>query len=234
MRILTWNLGLSFFYKYYSFFGLALNGQRVKNEYFQSQYLDFFVSKILEIKADICVLQEFYTKEDANVLVLKLKNVYPYHQSVSTWYHKHSILVLSSTPIESEHLSNSGFFLLETNNFSFVPIHLNSFRALKRLEQVKELLKEIENEEVDCIIGDTNFYNFTENNHSLFLGDKKAYSNLSNLFEDATKSLLYTTILHLNFDKVFLRKDIKFKNTTCLHVGKKGMDHYPVYLDLLL
>ena len=233
-RVLNWNLGLAFFYKYWKFFGLKLNGQKVYHEYFQKQYVDFVVSTILEIKPDLCILEEFYKNEDIGLLTSNLKEIYPHFTSIPAWYHKHSILVLSKETIHKEQLNNTLFFRLKTNGLWFIPVHFNSFHSNNRLRQVNSLLEEVKTEPVDFVVGDTNFYNFTKSNFSLFFGDKMAYKKILSDFIDATKTVGHTSRLYMNFDKIFIKKGINFENPQCVYKIKKGMDHYPVYVDLVL
>ncbi len=227
LRILTWNLGLFSWYKYAHYFG-----SKIRHEYFQKSHGNLIEKQIREINPSICVLQEFFTEDDILSLTKRLKDKFPYYEAVSTWYHAHSIVVLSTEPIEKEKLGNSEFFLFQTCNTSFVPVHLNSFRAEKRLKQVKDILSQTEDREVDCILGDTNFWTMGKEDFFVFRKDKLAYRELTDRFIDTTKGIC-TTKVHLNFDKIFFKKDSGASNATCIHKDVSGMDHYPVFLDIV-
>ena len=232
IRIATWNLGLFSWFKYASTFGIKLNGKEVKNEYFQRSQINVIEEVIREINADICVLEELYTEEDIDFIFLKFKDLYPYHTTVNTWYHKHSILMLSKDQMHKSKLGESEFNLIHTERISFIPIHLNSFHARKRLSQVESLLKEARDKRIDCILGDTNLWNYSKKSYFIFNKDKKAYKKLQEYFKDTTKQIGSTSKAGLNFDKIFVRKGLKFENPICIKTNGKGMDHYAVFVDI--
>lgn len=236
MKILTWNLGLSWWCKYAHYFGLEIKGEKIKHEYFQKQHLETIVAKIEEINPTICILQEFYDEKDRLLMISKLGKKYPYNSSLHAWYHQHTIMVFSLDKIKVEQLSETGFYVVKTDSFSLVPIHLHSFSAEKRLKQIKNLLFEIEKsrEKIDCVLGDTNFWCFGKKPYFLFKKDKITYGFLINKFNDATKNINRTVKSFMNFDKIFLLKDMQFKNPTCIQNNEKYMDHFPVFVDLVM
>lgn len=209
--------------KYAHFFGL-----KIKNEYFQKNYANFITNQINEINPDICILKEFYTKEDRQLIISKLKNQYPFNCILNSWYRENSIIIFSKKIIETKILENTSFYNIKINNFTFIPIHLNSFSAQKRLMQIKSFL----NKQTDCILGDTNFWCFGKKHYFLYKKDKIAYKLLSEKFVDTTKNNGNTTKYFLNFDKIFLNQNIKYKKPTCIRKNKKYIDHYPVFVDI--
>jgi endonuclease/exonuclease/phosphatase family metal-dependent hydrolase len=236
MRILTWNLGLYSWFKYGRSSGLKINGEKIKHEYFQKQYLEEIAAEITKIDPDICIFQEFYAETDRQLMIARLNKKYPYSCSISSWYHDHTIMIFSRAKIETKELPKTGFWIVQTNNFSLIPFHLHSFVPGKRLKQIKNLFTELaqSKEKIDCLAGDTNLWHFPERHLFLFQKDKKTYSLLTKKFTDSTKEVGRTTKAFTSFDKIFLAKNIEYKNPTCIRKNGKYMDHYPVFVDIMI
>lgn len=231
IKLLTWNTGLATWYKPRGIFRFTLNGKKVEHEYFQAQYTDFVCDFLKKQDADVCVLQEFHDLKDVELVISKMRNVYPYYATVNTWYHKHSILVLSKDEISKEKFGATEFSVLKTKDFSFIPIHLHSFSAKVRLKQVRSILSE-DIASIGCILGDTNFYAFNKNRTFLFKSDKEAYGEILEKFKDTGKDSSPTTRFNVYFDKIFLKKVMGFKNFASLREAKRGMDHFPILVEL--
>lgn len=233
LRILTWNLGLFSWAKYARYFGIKLNDHKINNEYFQKVHLGLIVENILNINPDICVLQELFLKEDSDLIIERFKNEYKYNTLIDTWYHEHSILILSKNKIDCQRIINSEFYLLKVDNLSFIPIHLNSFYPSKRLSQVNELVKYANENKVGCILGDTNIWCLGKKPYFIFKNDRKAYKKLMGYFTEATQDVGNTIkIFGMNFDKIFLSKNMVSKNAECIKINGQFMDHYPVFIDV--
>lgn len=227
MKILTWNLGLFFYYKYYKHFNFTLNGVDVLNEYFQIQYIDFVIAYLKKEQADICFLQELYSKDECDLLRAGLMGIYSYSEIISTQYHNHSILVLSKSKITTREILATEFSYVESFGKNFIPIHLNSFSPKKRFLQIHKLL-ESSYGKIDFIIGDTNFWSY--NNIFLTKNDKKSYRKLLEQFIDVGSYTKITSKMGLNLDRIFLSKDEKIISVNCPHISQKGMDHFPLVL----
>ena len=153
IRILTWNIGSFSFLKYIKYFGIKYKGQKIIHEYFQSKINGDFISKsIKKIDPDILFLQEFYFSEDTKYIEI-LKN-YPYQKLINTWYHKHSILIASKHKFTI--LEKDKFSIISYGKLNFIPIHLNSYYASKRLKDLITLNKITKNLQNIIILGDTN------------------------------------------------------------------------------
>jgi hypothetical protein len=227
IRILTWNIGSFSFLKYTRYFGMKYKGQKILHEYFQPNINGIFVSKSIEkLNPDVLFLQEFYYPEDVKSIEV-LKN-YPYKKLIHTWYHKHSILIASRYE----------FLITEENNFSivsikdlnFIPVHLNSFYASKRLKDgliLRELSKNIPNL---LILGDTNIW--SKGNRFLFSNDKKTYKIITEYLLDFSKKIFSTSYFGFGLDKIFGSKNIKVTKIESSRVRGDFMDHYPIVIDL--
>ncbi len=227
MKILTWNLGLYSWCKFYKNFNLKLNGEKVEHEYFQKQYANFVADFIKKENPDICFLQEFYTLEDIEILKFLLKDYFVEYKILNSWYHKHSILVLSKSDTNIEEIRDTGFYKIESLNFKFIPVHLNSFSAVKRLDQLKSLEKTFV--DIDCILGDTNFWSYK--NYFLFNRDRIGYKLLiNNNFKYIENDIGYTSKFLLNFDRVFYKNNNSKYSLEVKKVSRKLMDHYPVLI----
>ena len=229
MKVLTWNLGLFFYFKYYKLFNLKLKNQSVFNEYFQFQYINFVVGYIQKENPDICFLQEFYSDNERNELKNRLIATYPYWKTVSTWYHEHSIVICSKAEIDLDEVHNTEFYCVHSFGMSFVPIHLNSFSPRKRLEQIKKLISNI-SFNPDFILGDTNFWSY--GNFFLTASDKKAHKILSGCFVNASGAISHTTKMKLNLDRIYVSNKIRNYSTKCPHISEMGMDHFPLFIEV--
>lgn len=228
LRIYTWNLGLSFFYKYAHYFNIKIHGAPVRHEYFQVSHTKAIRKQILEINPDICVVQEIHDDEDFEKL--ELRNEYPHQTLIDGWYHKHAIGVLSKKPFTEKRLSNIFTQLtLEDTGIHIIPIHLHSFSSKIRNSQIKELLSLVSNKKA-VILGDTNFWS----RHNFFFNknDKKSYKNLTKKFVDSTKYKTPSSKVGFSFDRIFLSRNIELLDAECWQKNETGMDHYPVWVDI--
>jgi endonuclease/exonuclease/phosphatase family metal-dependent hydrolase len=234
MRILTWNIGIFCWYKYAHYLNLKINGEKIKHEGFQKPNLDKILRRIKSINPDVCLLEEIETEEDRQLIISNLKLKFPHYQILDSWYGKKKLIFFSKTTIETKRFGESNFYLLRTNNLNFAPIHFYSFLDPKRrLLEIKTLFKNFEKEKMDCIFGDTNFWVFGKKYFFLFSKDKLGYKLLTEKFNDATKNVGFTCRTLANLDKIFLSKEIKYKNPTCLREKNgKLMDHFPVFVDI--
>lgn len=227
LRICTWNIGCFSFLKYAKYFGVKFKGQKIIHEYFQPKINGNFVSKYIEeINPDIIFLQEFYFPKDTeNIEVLKN---YPYQKLIHAWYHKHCILVASKTEFEIN--ESDTFSKVSCRELNFIPIHLNSFSALKRFQDfliLNEFAKNISNL---IILGDTNIW--SRGNNFLFKNDRKAYKILTQKLEDFSKKLISTSYVGLGLDKVFGSKNIQVTKIESPKIRSYFMDHYPILFDI--
>lgn len=228
LRICTWNIGCFSFLKYAKYFGVQHKGQKIIHEYFQPKINGTFVSNYIEeVNPDIVFLQEFYFPEDTKSIAV-LKN-YSHQKLVHAWYHKHCILIASKKEFKIE--ENKNFSIVSSGEFNFIPIHLNSFSALKRLDDAR-ILNELANTIPNLIIlGDTNIWSRGEK--FVFSNDKKAYKMLTETLSDFSKKIKSTTYLGLGLDKVFGSKNIQAKNIESPRTRSNFMDHYPIVFDIL-
>jgi endonuclease/exonuclease/phosphatase family metal-dependent hydrolase len=227
MKILTWNIGSFFFLKYAKYFGITYKGRRILHEYFQAHLNGYFISNyIKDINPDILFLQEFYLESDVEHIEI-LRN-YPYKKLISTWYHKHSILVASKFEFTTE---EKGYFtILNTKEMNMVPIHLNSFQALKRLNDILILDKITESLSNVLVLGDTNIW--SRGTNFLFKNDRKAYDTITGKLNDFTKDIISTSYIGFGLDKAFGSKSLKVWKTESPKARSHFMDHYPVILEL--
>lgn len=227
IKILTWNIGCFSFLKYAKYFGIKFKNQKIIHEYFQPKINGGFVSKhIEEINPDVIFLQEFYFPEDIESIEI-LKN-YPYQKLVNAWYHEHCILIASKKEFGIKEYKK--FSIVFCEGLNFIPIHLNSFSALKRLDDsliLSEFSKNISNL---IILGDTNIWSRGKN--FIFSNDKKAYKILTEKLTDFSKEIISTTYAGLGLDKVFGSKNIQVKNIESPKIRSHFMDHYPIILDI--
>jgi endonuclease/exonuclease/phosphatase family metal-dependent hydrolase len=227
IRILTWNIGSFSFLKYAKYFGIKYKGHKILNEYFQPNINGVFVSKSIEkLNPDILFLQEFYHPKDVGSIEILKK--YQYKKLIHTWYHKHSILIASKCKFMITEKNN--FSLISMKDLNFIPIHLNSFYALKRLDDcliLRELSKDIPNL---LILGDTNIW--SRGDKFLFCNDKRAYSVITEHLLDFSKKILSTSYFGVGLDKVFVSKSLIIKDIKSPQIRSSYMDHYPIIVDL--
>ncbi len=227
MKILTWNIGSLFFLKYAKYFGFKYRGQKIIREYFQPVLNGEFVSnQIKKLNPDILFLQEFYDANDTKYIEA-LKD-YPYQKLVDTWYHEHAILVASKYELTITESSN--FSIVSCNGINFIPVHLNSFHASKRLEDaiiLDHMVSELPNA---LVLGDTNIW--SRGKMFLFKNDSKAYKTLCQNLLDFSKDIISTSYFGLGLDKVFGSRNLKVLKIESPKIRKDFMDHYPVIFDL--
>jgi len=223
IRILTWNIGSFSFLKYIKYFGIKYKGQKIIHEYFQSKINGDFISKsIKKIDPDILFLQEFYFSEDTKYIEI-LKN-YPYQKLINTWYHKHSILIASKHKFTI--LEKDKFSIISYGKLNFIPIHLNSYYASKRLKDLITLNKITKNLQNIIILGDTNIW--SRGNFFFFKNDKRGYKTITEYLLDFSKEIISTSYFGLEFDKVFGSKNLKISKVESPKIRNHFMDHYPV------
>lgn len=218
-RVMTWNIGSFSFLKFHP---------QYKHEYFQPNLNGKFVSEILGNQSpDIIFLQEVFDKEDLTCIPI-LKD-YPYQKLIPTWYHEHGIACMSKQPIDS--YKKHTFTVIVVNGVSYIPLHLHSFSAQKRLDDIYYLNKLITDIPDLVILGDTNIWQ--RKSIFLFQKDKQAYGEIIKNCIDITKDIISTSILGFSLDKVCTTKNININNAHV--IGKRGkyMDHYPVVFDIL-
>lgn len=227
IKILTWNIGSFSFLKYAKYFGLSYKGKKIQHEYFQSKINGDFVSKFIEKQnPDVLFLQEIYYPEDIKDISV-LKN-YPYTKLIHTWYHKHSILVASKYEFFVSEKDN--FSIILVNGLNLIPVHLNSFSALKRFKDsiiLNKLSKKLSNV---LVLGDTNIW--SRGNKFLFINDKKTYNILTENLSDFSKNILSTSYFGFGLDKVFGSKNLIATNIDSLMIRNHFMDHYPITVDI--
>jgi endonuclease/exonuclease/phosphatase family metal-dependent hydrolase len=223
MKILNYNVGLFFFFRYIKFLKL----KSIKNEYFNPNLNGEFISDFIEkTNPDILFLQEIYNKNDIeNINSLKK---YPHREFVNTWYHKHSILIASKEKFSI--FAKDKFHIISINNFNFLPIHLNSFSAKKRLMDAN-ILNNISQEINNLIIlGDTNIWK--KENNFIFKNDKKSYKKLSEYLTEFSSKIKSTTYINFKLDMIFGSKNLQISNIKCPKIRGKLMDHYPIIFNL--
>ena len=227
IRIITWNIGCISFLKFFKFLNIKYKGQKITHEYFQAKINGEKVSKFLEkMNPEIIFLQEIYSKKDLQYIHILKK--YPYQTFINTWYHKHSILVASKKKIKV--LKNEKFSSLLIEKINFIPIHLNSFSAKKRLRDSFRLKKMAGKNNKTIILGDTNIW--SRRKIFLFKNDKKAYEIITKHLLDFTYNIKSTSILGFSLDKVFGSKNILLKKIEVEKERGAFMDHYPVILEI--
>ena len=228
LRICTWNIGSFSFLKYAKYFGIKFKGQKIIHEYFQPKINGNFVSEYIEkINPDIIFLQEFYYSEDIKSIEV-LKN-YPFQKLVHAWYHEHCILIASKKEFEIREDKN--FSIISCGKINFIPIHLNSFSALKRLDDSLILDKFADGISNLIILGDTNIWSRGEK--FIFSNDKKAYKVLTKKLNDFSRKIVSTSYAGLGLDKVFGSKNIQVENIESPKIRSHFMDHYPILFDIL-
>jgi endonuclease/exonuclease/phosphatase family metal-dependent hydrolase len=229
IRIMTWNIGSFSFLKYIKYFGIKYKDQKIIHEYFQPKINSDFISKsIKKINPDILFLQEFYFSEDTRYIEI-LKD-YPYQRLINTWYHKHSILIASKH--EFTVLEKDKFLIISYAKLNFIPIHLNSYYASKRLEDLITLNEITKNLQNIIILGDTNIW--SRGNFFFFRNDRMGYKILTKHLLDFSKKLISTSYFGLGFDKVFGSPNLKISKIESPKIRNYFMDHYPVVFEIEL
>lgn len=227
-KVLTWNIGCVFPLIYLKSFGINYKGQKIKHQYFQPILNGELVSKgIGKTNPDIMFLQEIWDPNDLGYIDVLKK--YPYQKLLNSWYHKHSVLVASKTEFSINDIGN--FHIINCGGVNYVPVHLNSFSAIKRLQDIEFLVKSLANIDNVVILGDTNIW--SRGSTFLFNKDRLAYKKITNSFVDFSKKLLSTTIVGFGLDKVFGSSGLNIQNINSPRTRGDFMDHYPIIFDLL-
>lgn len=227
MRIITWNIGCFSFLKFAKYLGISSCGHKIFNEYFQPEINGNFVSKYIEdSKPDILFLQEIYKVNDVDSI--KILEQYPYKKLINTWYHKHSILVASKYEFSVN--EREDFSVITFKDLNFIPIHLNSFYAKRRLEDCNYINSLISGMNNVIVLGDTNIW--SRGDEFIFSNDKRAYKEITKNLVDYSKELISTTYIGLGFDKVFGSKNLKVSNIKSPKIRGHFMDHYPIVFDI--
>jgi endonuclease/exonuclease/phosphatase family metal-dependent hydrolase len=229
MKILTWNIGSFSFLKYTNSVNFSYKKNKILHEYFQPQINGAFVSDFIKkIGPDILFLQEIYSEKD--ILAIEALTHYSHQTLVSTWYHKHSILIASKSAFTIKSVGE--FPVFDFGDMRIIPIHFNSFKATLRLKDVVFIKQAITTIQPVVVLGDTNFWKIK--NFFFFRKDKEAYTLLTENLNDTSKQSGSTSVAGLEFDKIFCSKSIQVKRVTCKKVRGKFMDHYPLFVDITI
>lgn len=227
-KVLTWNIGCVFPLIYLKSFGIIYKKQKIIHQYFQPILNGTLVSKnIEEMNPDIMFLQEIWDPNDLGYIDV-LKN-YPYQKLLNSWYHKHSVLVASKNEFSIKDIGN--FHIINCGGVNYIPVHLNSFSAQKRLDDADFLVKNLIDINNVVILGDTNIW--SHGSTFLFNKDRLAYKKITKSFVDFSKKLLSTTIVGFGLDKVFGSSGLNIQNINSPRTRGDFMDHYPVSFDVL-
>ncbi len=227
-RVITWNIGCAFPLIYLKPLGITYKGQKITNQYFQPILNGELVSKKIEsTNPDIIFLQEIWDPKDLEHISI-LKN-YPHQKLLNSWYHKHSVLVASKNEFSVTKIGH--FNIVSSMGINYMPIHFNSFSALKRLKDDEFLETHLNRFENIIILGDTNIW--SRGSWFLFKNDKLAYNHLTNKFKDFSRKLMSTTIVGFGLDKVFGSQNLNIQNIKSPRIRGDFMDHYPIIFDIL-
>jgi len=197
-------------------------------EYFQPDVNAHLVSNTIKtIDPDFLFLQEFWNPSDADTIE-QLKE-YPYRQFLDMWYRKSGACIASKKPFSIEIID--GFSIVHYENLNIIPIHLNSFSPLKRLEETTILNKISKSlSEKTIILGDTNIW--SRKNFYLFSKDIQSYAKLCKSYSDVSAPIIATNFLGFKLDKVFTSKDIIIEKIESPRIRGDYMDHYPIFFDI--
>lgn len=228
-KILTWNVGVFQPLTYLRVLGKYFKKCFIEHEFFHKQN-GGFISKYLEEKdLDLIILQEIYSFDDIKSIPALEK--YPRIRFLKTWG-DNNICIASK---DNFYIKSTGtiFNIIEYKNFNIIPLHLNSFSSKKRFDEIKilcEVIKNIPNKKPIIVIGDTNLWE--RKKRFLFSFDKKSYSLLTNLLDEAGAHITSTHRFGASIDKIFCSREIKIDQITCDKKSKHFMDHYPVFLEV--
>lgn len=226
-KVMTWNIGSFYPLRYLKFFGIKYKGQKIIHQYFQPKINSDLVSRfITQESPDIMFIQEIYYPEDLKYI--NILETYSYKKLVNSWYHEHSILIASKC--EFFIVEKDVFKIISCNNVNYIPVHLNSFYALKRYDDFVVLNKLTADLSNIIILGDTNIW--SRGNEFIFKNDKKAYKEITRNLVDFSKEIISTTYVGLGLDKVFGSKNLKVSNIKSPKIRGHFMDHYPIVFDL--
>ena len=223
-RIMSWNIGSFVFLKYGKYFGGITGNQ---HEYFQPNLNGDLVSNTIKnINPDFLYLQEFWFTEDAEKIDF-LKE-YPHRVFLDMWYRKSGALIAGKKPFSQKLIQD--FHIITCENFTIVPVHLNSFNFSKRLEEINKLCEVLSTmTHPTILLGDTNIW--SRKNKFLFSKDKQGYLKLIEFFVDASKNIASTTFYGFGLDKIFISKDVAIETIISPKIRGRFMDHYPIYID---
>ena len=223
-RIMSWNIGSFVFLKYGKYFG-GLTGDQ--HEYFQPNLNGNLISNVTQdINPDFLYLQEFWFPKDAKKI--KILEEYPHQVFIDTWYRRSGVLIASKKQFSQKLIA--GFPIITCDDFTIIPIHLNSFSSSIRLKEIKKLCEilSIVTQPI-VLLGDTNIW--SRKNLFLFSKDKEGYLKLTESLIDASKNIMSTNFFGFGLDKIFVSKAITIETVASPKIRGKFMDHYPIYID---
>jgi endonuclease/exonuclease/phosphatase family metal-dependent hydrolase len=224
MRLLTWNIGSFVTRKYFRFF----IKESEKFKYFQPKINALLVSEqIKKIDPDFIFLQEFYYREDAKEIEA-LKS-YEFKSYLDMWYGEGRALIASKIPFTSHTENDINYVSL--SNLTVIPIHLHSYSAKRRQQEIDKIKATFENKTNIILLGDFNIWN--RKKFFIFKDDIKLTLLLKSCLKELSKDILSTTYLGFALDKIFVSKDITVNSLPISpKVRGKYMDHYPVYFEI--
>jgi hypothetical protein len=225
LRILTWNVGVFQPLTYLKLLGIKLKNHHIEHEFFYKHNGPLVSEYITKLNPDIIILQEILSLDDVdNIPILQF---YPHKKLLKAWGDNN---ILIASRMEFSHETQNFFHILHFEQYTVIPLHLNSFSAEKRLHE-SSVLSEIVKTQVKPVIaiGDTNIWK--RNNRFLFKNDKKAYSQITSILPEASSYIVSTHYFGFGIDKVFTSPGMI---TECFSDKERGvfMDHYPVYVDV--
>ena len=224
-RILTWNVGVFQPLTYLRLLGIRLKNHHIEHEFFYKYNSSFVSEYITKINPDIIILQEILSLDDIeNISILQF---YPHKKLLKAWG-DNNIFIVSKNEFSVE--QKGIFHVIDFGNHIIIPLHLNSFSAVKRLQEASQLQQVVK----QCIkpvvaLGDTNIWK--RGKRFLFKKDKKVYEQIVQDLYESSKDIISTHYFGFGIDKVFVSKQIE---TECFCDKERGvfMDHYPVYCDI--
>lgn len=211
MKLVSWNIGNFIWAKH-------LPG-RTHYSFYRGD-----TEAILELlnkeEADVIFLQEVLPGGDEEFLYGYFKN-HPHHLTISTTDRLSVSLLISKFPIQEIHHTNSNDYVIE--GITFFPIHLYAFAPDRRLTQTKNLLPDLPGKR-GVIMGDTNFWILYD--HFISKIDKKSYDLITEEHLDILKGLGPTCRVFLSLDKLFITKDLEYRNAKIVRHQIGQIDHY--------
>ena len=172
--------------------------------------------------ADVIFLQEIMHDEDTEMLTKRFPEL-PYLFKIKTVDRISVSLFLSKYEIREIYHTNSNDYII--NSLSFFPVHLSAFSSSKRFEQANKLILDLPKEK-GIILGDTNFWIL--NKFFFSSRDKSSYLKIAAYHTDILKKLGATCRFFLSLDKMFVTKDLDYKNTKIIKHKIGHMDHYMI------
>jgi len=226
MKVVTWNVGSYYFLGYAVRRGTSFHGHKIRDIYFQPELNGEFVSsQLAAFDADVVVLQEMHSLDDA-AFIPALAD-YPYKTLVPNIHHEHSVLVASKQPFEIT--TKGDYACIGIGEVTLVPVHLDAHSAQARYADTKALSIATAGITPLIIIGDTNIW--SRGKRCVFPADKRAYATLTRNLTDITTEFSSTSYFGLAFDKAFISSDLVVKHVSCPHVRSYFMDHYPLVVE---